>query len=537
MTPEVAVANLVQRTRALARADAPAALRAAFEQVLADIPGREHRAWQDGVDVVGRAYEELLTGEVRRAQGQFFTPFWAGEVMAGWLAQEPARLLLDPGCGSGSLLVPTARLFAKRRTRLLGLDIDPLAVRMSDVNRRLRGIPRLQLRQANFLLDDFRDRPDAVICNPPYSRHHAIPPAEKRAIHDGFERRLGLSLSGLAGLHVLFLIRALEVSADHARLAFITPSDWLDVGYGRRVKEFLLSRAHVETLILLDGRALFFDGVLTTAAITLIRKGVDRHEPTRVLRLRADLPPPARVLSDSRTEGVGEDVVLTVGAKWARLTRRRNRGTSLGDVARVRRGIATGRNSFFVLSERRRRELGLPRSGLRPCIASPRYFSGHELRLEDLERLGPDTPRWALDVRKPGAESGEGPLGEYLRHGRTLAVHEGYLAARRNPWFALEQRGDSPILFSYFNRARPRFVRNLARAVPLNNWLIVEPREDVDPDELLELLTSKAVMRRLGENCRLYGSGLWKLEPSELAALALPARLSAGLVRASGGAG
>ena len=515
------VAELVERTRHLARVDDPDALRAAFERVLAELPGRlDASGWRDGLDVLGQAYERLLPGAVRRPRGQFFTPFWAGEIMAGWLLAEPTRLLLDPGCGSGSLLIPAAR---RLRPRLLGLDVDPLAIRMCEVNRRLRGLEQVELRLSNFLLDELPEKPDAVICNPPYSRHHAIPADEKRAIHEGLRLRLGRRFSGLSGLHVLFLVRALEVSTDDARLAFITPSDWLDVGYGREVKSFLLEQARVEALILLDGSELFFDGVLTTAAITLIRKGARQTQSTKVLRLGAKPPEPEQVLAALQDDNAGEQELLSTDSKWARPPTRRKRGTGLGELARVRRGVATGCNSFFVLSERRRREFGLSRQSLRRCIASPRHFAGSALCLDDLESFPPDVPRWILDVRDPRAESREGPLARYLRYGRDeLAAHEGYLASRRRPWFALERRGDCPILFTYFNRARPRFVRNRAAAVPLNNWLIIEPRAGVDADELYEVLTSKAVKRRLEENCRLYGSGLWKLEPSELEALRLP---------------
>jgi hypothetical protein len=56
--------------------------------------------------------------------------------------------------------------------------------------------------------------------------------------------------------------------------------------------------------------------------------------------------------------------------------------------------------------------------------------------------------------------------------------------SKRNPWYAPESRGECPILFTYFNRERPRFIRNTADALPLNNFLIVEPKLRVDADQL-----------------------------------------------------
>jgi len=528
VSPEELIGRLVAETQALAGDADPGSVRGAFARVLDRIapPWRELPAWCDGVDVVGLAYERLLPGEHRRSAGQFFTPSWAGELMAGWLLAEPARLVLDPGCGSGALLLAAAGHPRRGRASLLGLERDPLVLRMAEVNRALRGIERCELRHGDFLLDALAERPDAVICNPPYTRHHDIPAAEKAAIHEGIERRLGVRLSRLSGLHVLFLVRALEVSGDGARLAFITPSDWLDVRYGAAIKRFVLERARVEGIVLLQAESLFFDGALTTAGIWLLRKTSGGGAPTKVLRLGGELPPPSEVLAALAGKGdlPVDEVSLAPQPKWSRPRRAREEGLRLGDVARVRRGIATGCNRFFVLSEERRRALGIPRSQLRPCIASPRLLAGEELRAEELEALPDDVPRWAIACRDPAEEERRSPLGAYLRWGReALHVPDGYLARRRSPWYALEQRGACPILFTYFNRGRPRFVRNRAGAIPLNTWLIVEPRPGVDPDELFAALSAPGVLRSLERQARVYGGGLWKLEPSELSAIRLPA--------------
>src|SRR6266540_7533375 len=81
------IADLVMRTRVAA---AGGDVRAAFADVLETlrIPPAEIEAWRDGTDIIGAAYERLVSARIRRTQGQFFTPFWAGEVMAGWLFSE-----------------------------------------------------------------------------------------------------------------------------------------------------------------------------------------------------------------------------------------------------------------------------------------------------------------------------------------------------------------------------------------------------------------------------------------------------------------
>jgi hypothetical protein len=82
-------------------------------------------------------------------------------------------------------------------------------------------------------------------------------------------------------------------------------------------------------------------------------------------------------------------------------------------------------------------------------------------------------------------------------------------------------------LFSYFNRPHGRFVRNHIDAVPLNNWLAIQPKDGVDADELFAVLQDGSVAERLAEQSRMYGNGLWKLEPGDLRAVVLPPKAKA----------
>lgn len=525
-TPAQATEDLVARVRASARGEAPHELKTALMQVLGELEVRPgDPAWTDGTDVIGSAYERLVTGRSRRPLGQFFTPLRLARVMARWaLAAEP-DLLLDPGCGPGSLLIAASQL-RTTQTRLLGLDLDPLAIRMATKNKALRAIPRLDLRLLDFLEDDVGVRPQAIACNPPYTRHQALPAARKEAIHRSLNKALGVRFSHLASLHVLFLVRALEVAADEARVAFVTPAHWLDMGYAREVKRLLLGCAHVEAIMSFPADEPVFDHALTTASLTLIRKGAEGEGRTRIIRAPSSS---ADDLSEQLADpAAGELVTLTSTAKWSRAgnrkTAKQTAGPRLDTVATVRRGAATGHNEFFVLSERQRRQLGIDRSSVRPCLASPRYVASSTVTTKTLEALPLDVPRWLLTPKRPRAA---GPLANYLRTGtEELRVRERHLVKQREKagrrWYEVEADFEAPILFTYFNRTGARFVRNCADAVPLNTWLTIRPQPGVDVTELFKLLTDPGMAERLQDDCRIYGNGLWKLEPSELAGLMLP---------------
>lgn len=534
-SPEQAVDHLVELVHARKAGGEPAIqvltgagkTRAALELVLGELRVRtpDRAAWADGADVLGAAYEILVPAAERRAAGQFQTPLWAADLMAAWLLREPVRLLLDPGVGAGRLLFRAAGR-ARPPKRMLGLDTDPLACAMASINLRMRGLAgRAKVRQANFLLDELPEEPDAISCNPPYSRHHAIAAEAKTAIHDRFERDLGVKFSGLSALHALFLVRAIEVASPGARIAFITAGDWLETNYGRAIKTWVLDHAHVEGLVLFsDGALPFGRKVKSSAGITLLRKHEDGDAPaarprTRVVRLPCDLPPVeealAAIASEQPASLPAKEVELTPAVKWSRPRRvtRRTNGTPLSELARIRRGIATGHNRFFVISEADRHEWGLPVDELRSCLATPRLVDG--LEVGDLGALEDNVPRWLLSCWRPDAEREHSPLGAYLRHGRELGAADTYLGSNRTPWHGLERREPPAILWPYFNRHRLRFIRNRTAALVLNNSLGIEPVEGVDSDELWELLNHTRTLTAVRRAGRSY-AGMTKLEPKEL---------------------
>ena len=120
--------------------------------------------------------------------------------MAGWLFSESSRILLDPGCGSGSLLIPAARHPARGRTRLVGIDTDRVAVAMAIANTRLRGMQRCDLRIGNFLTDLPSEVPDRVallICSQ-YVAMSGDPSLVSRfaGVEDRLRRRGARNLTG-----------------------------------------------------------------------------------------------------------------------------------------------------------------------------------------------------------------------------------------------------------------------------------------------------------------------------------------------------
>jgi adenine-specific DNA-methyltransferase len=122
-------------------------------------------------------------------------------------------------------------------------------------------------------------------------------------------------------------------------------------------------------------------------------------------------------------------------------------------------------------------------------------------------------------------------VGSYLQEGKTHGIHQRYICRHRTPWYSQEHRPPSPIVCTYMGRGdaksgRPfRFILNHSIATVANVYLAMYPKprlaQALEGDSTLirriqEVLNRISPDQLLGQG-RVYGGGLHKLEPSELA--------------------
>jgi adenine-specific DNA-methyltransferase len=128
-------------------------------------------------------------------------------------------------------------------------------------------------------------------------------------------------------------------------------------------------------------------------------------------------------------------------------------------------------------------------------------------------------------------------LWSYLEEGKARGLHERYLCRHRARWYAQENRPAAPIVCTYLGRGdaksgRPfRFILNRSHATVANVYLAMYPTPPLaqalahDPELINHVWTALNQItpaQLLGEG-RVYGGGLHKLEPKELANVPVPA--------------
>ena len=136
------------------------------------------------IDIMNIFFTEFNRYGGKRQNGQVFTPDHIAGLMADLLEINDEDKILDPCCGSGSLLLAVSRLNNKNFNNIYGNDNDMNVLRLSYINMLLHNDGITNLQQEDARSDIFsnwvkRKKITKVIANPPYEQTFAIDILEK----------------------------------------------------------------------------------------------------------------------------------------------------------------------------------------------------------------------------------------------------------------------------------------------------------------------------------------------------------------------
>ena len=290
--------------------------------------------------------------------------------MATYVLQEKPSRLLDPALGEG-VFFRAAKRYALAHgfdLALFGRDIDPEVLGQA----RMSGLDDHDLRNVelrDFVLDPPSELFPAIIANPPYIRHHRLSLAQKGYLSEFARKTTGRHIDARAGLHVYFLIRALQTLAPGGRLAYIVSADICEGVFAQALWQWICSRYRLDGVVAFAAEATPFPDVDTNALVLFIRNVSPTKEFDWMKCLDCDSKELTTLVSGQHQKNYrGIQVYrrqLSEGLVTG-LSRPPSDGAThqytLGDFASVMRGIVTGDNEFFFMTSGRAKELGIPES-------------------------------------------------------------------------------------------------------------------------------------------------------------------------------
>lgn len=237
------------------------------------------------IDTFGDAYEFLMSmyaSNAGKSGGEFFTPQEVSELLTriAVVGKKEVNKVYDPACGSGSLLLKSAKILGKDHVRngFFGQEINPTTFNLCRINMFLHDIDydKFDIAYGDTLLNPqhWDDEPfEVIVSNPPYSIKWKGDD-DPILINDERFSPAGV-LAPKSKADLAFIMHSLAWLATNGTAAIVCfPGIMYRGGAEKKIRKYLIDNNYVDCIIQLPDN-LFFGTSIATCIMVLKKSKTD----------------------------------------------------------------------------------------------------------------------------------------------------------------------------------------------------------------------------------------------------------------------
>ncbi|BBH26597.1 type I restriction-modification system subunit M [Intestinibaculum porci] len=241
----------------------------------------------NSIDAFGDAYEYLMgmyAANAGKSGGEYFTPQEVSRLLTliGLNGRKQVNKVYDPACGSGSLLLQSAKILGNDNVRLgyYGQEKNVTTYNLCRINMFLHniGYEKFDIAQGDTLINPqhWDDEPfDLIVSNPPYSTKWAGDSDSVLANDERFNVAGALAPKSKADL--AFVMHSLSWLSNEGTAAIVCfPGIMYRGGKEKTIRKYLVERNFVDAVIQMPGNLFFGTSIQT--CLLILRKAKENDK-------------------------------------------------------------------------------------------------------------------------------------------------------------------------------------------------------------------------------------------------------------------
>lgn len=461
-----------------------------------------------------------------RLKGAFYTP----KEVASWMSErallhanstnsrERKLRILEPSCGDGVFL----QTLAQYSKVLVELDVDAIELDEEALEKAKKMAPLSNFYQSDFLLWENQYKYNIILGNPPYISRKFLT-TQQAAICKEIHINHGLSDKKIFNIWTAFLLRCSSMLCDKGVLAFVLPTELLQVNFSNEIRQFLLD--NFERVEIISFRNLAFetleqDTVILFAYKKALSKGLYFSEVNSIDDL-------------SDTTILFAEHYSSQSFKWSSYVLSQDdicfiddlltRCNLVSDYCSSVAGIVTAANNYFIISQRTAEQYSL-QPYTKPIVERGLYVNGSaQLSLEDYDNLRlRGKPCYLLDLTNISEEKFSSGLQEYIELGQSQKIPSRYKCKLRKRWYDVPSVWKSEGFFFKRGHNYVKLLVNHADVYVTDSAYRIAMKEKYDIRNLTISFYNSLTLLCSELFGRYYGGGVLEVTPNEFKKLPLP---------------
>lgn len=476
----------------------------------------------------------------QKLRGGYYTPIKLAQYLSSWAIKGDVNRFLEPSAGDGNFVVALlqASKECNKKINIVAVEIESEEI--------LKAKKRAAIIDENFEISWVRgdffieyeellktEKFDVMLGNPPFIRFQHFDEKSRNVAFDQL-RNAGYKPNKLYNTWVAFVELSIQLLKDGGKIAMVLPAELLQVNYASELRK-KLSKSFSK-IIIIGFRKIVFPEI-QQEIVLLLAEGKKEENG-----FQSDIQTIEYENGEDLLEKKG-DVFNTIshipakhsrnGMKWTSLflstyayealdeAQKHPLLFQLGYFADVNVGVVTGQNSFFLIQEKTKEELGASKC-VTLIVGRTSGLQSIDFTEQDFNIYKQKYPAYLLNFSGIDYEDLNQQVKDYIRLGESKEINLGYKCRIRDRWF------DVPSIYipdGFLYRQIHKFpllVINKAGVTSTDTIHRVRFKKPIDND-LFSACFFNSLTLAWSEVCgRSYGGGVLELEPREATELPIP---------------